>query len=70
MKPMQVESRKGTYEEDNNGAPCYRIRPRYNSEYMWNIPALKSLKPIAGDALDYQCSIPWFAYPGDVPESL
>ena len=56
-----------TVNEDNNGAPCYRVRPRYNSEYMWNLPGLKALKPIAGDALDYHCSIPWFAYPGDQP---
>ncbi|MDR3286216.1 MAG: SusD/RagB family nutrient-binding outer membrane lipoprotein [Prevotellaceae bacterium] len=54
----------------NEGAPCYRIRPRYNSEYIWNVPSLNSLKPIQGTAPNYQCSIPWFAYPGDVPETL
>ena len=51
----------------NEGSPCYRIRPRYNSEYMWNIPSLKVLKPIAGDADNYHTSMPWFAYPGDQP---
>ena len=51
----------------NEGSPCYRIRPRYNSEYMWNIPSLKELKPIAGDADNYHTSMPWFAYPGDQP---
>ena len=37
---------------------------------MWNLNSLKALKPIAGDADNYQCSIPWFAYPGDIPQSL
>jgi len=67
LAPAQVQGRKSAYNIENDGAPCYRVRPRYNSEYMWNIPSLKVLKPIAGDALDYQCSIPWFAYPGDLP---
>ncbi len=67
LAPAQVESRKTTYNTKNNGSPCYRIRPRYNSEYMWNLSALESLVPIAGTADNYQCSIPWFAYPGDVP---
>lgn len=53
--------------EENGGSPCYRIRPRYNSEYVWNIPALEQLQPISGTADNYHCSIPWFAYPGDQP---
>ena len=67
LRPAQVQDRKTSFNADNNGSPCYRVRPRYNSEYMWNLPSLQSLKPIAGDATDYQCSIPWFAYPGDQP---
>ncbi|KAA6335880.1 hypothetical protein EZS27_015926 [termite gut metagenome] len=67
LVPAQVQNRKGTYNIDNDGSPCYRLRPRYNSEYMWNIPSLKLLKPISGTAPDYHCSIPWFAYPGDYP---
>ena len=39
----------------------------YNSEYMWNKPSLATLKPIAGTADNYQCSMPWFCYPGDQP---
>lgn len=62
-----IEFRNSAYNIDNDGSPCYRIRPRYNSEYVWNIPALELLKPIAGTAKNYQCSIPWFAYPGDYP---
>lgn len=68
LAPANVQSRRSAYNERNNGAPCYRLRPRYNSEYMWNLNNLKALKPIPGDADDYQCSIPWFAYPGDMPK--
>ena len=67
LAPAQVQHRKSAYNIENDGAPCYRVRPRYNSEYMWNLPSLKLLRPIAGDADDYHCSIPWFAYPGDLP---
>jgi len=70
LAPAQVESRRGSYNTKNEGSPCYRVRPRYNSEYMWNLNSLKALKPISGDADNYQCSIPWFAYPGEMPESL
>lgn len=68
LAPANVQNRRSAYNERNNGAPCYRLRPRYNSEYMWNLNNLKALKPIPGDADDYQCSIPWFAYPGDMPK--
>ena len=67
LAPAQVQNRRGTYNVENYGSPCYRIRPRYNSEYMWNLNSLGALKPIAGDALNYQCSIPWFAYPDGYP---
>ena len=70
MAPAQFQGRRGSYNVDNQGSPCYRLRPRYNSEYMWNKPSLEVLKPIAGTADNYQCSIPWFAYPGDMPESI
>ncbi len=62
-----IEFRNAAFDIDNDGSPCYRIRPRYNSEYMWNVESLEKLKPISGTAPNYQCSIPWFAYPGDVP---
>ncbi|MBR1882349.1 MAG: SusD/RagB family nutrient-binding outer membrane lipoprotein [Muribaculaceae bacterium] len=70
LAPAQVQGRKGTYNTINNGSPCFRIRPRYNSEYMWNKPSLKDLTPISGLADNYQCSIPWFAYPGDQPTKV
>jgi hypothetical protein len=67
LYPAQVQHRKVAYNAFNEGSPCYRLRPRYNSEYMWNKPSLAALKPISGMAENYQCSIPWFAYPGDYP---
>ncbi len=69
LAPAQVQHRKSSYNTKNSGSPCYRIRPRYNSEYMWNKPSLESLVPIAGTAENYHCSIPWFAYPGNIPTS-
>lgn len=69
LAPAQVSNRKSAYDPKNVGSPCYRIRPRYNSEYMWNKPSLATLVPISGTAENYQCSIPWFAYPGDLPAS-
>ena len=70
LAPMQVAGRKSAYTVKNAGAPMFRARPRYNSEYMWNQPALKQLKPISGMDDRYHTSMPWFAYPGDVPETL
>jgi len=70
LQPAQVQGRKSAFNADNNGSPCFRIRPRYNSEYMWNKNNLDALKPIPGTAVDYQCSIMWFCYPGDMPTSL
>lgn len=68
LMPADYQGRRSTYNDDNNGSPCFRLRPRYNSEYMWNVPNLEALQPISGTAKNYQCSIPWFAYPGDMPK--
>lgn len=62
-----IEFRNSPFDVENDGSPCYRIRPRYNSEYVWNLEKLDAIKPIAGTAPNYHCSIPWFAYPGDYP---
>ena len=67
LAPAEVQGRKGDYNLKNEGSPAYRIRPRYNSEYMWNLGSLKTLKPISGTADNYHTSIPWFAYPGELP---
>jgi hypothetical protein len=45
---------------DNNGKLVYRVRPRYNSEYVWN---LNELRRIGADALDYHTKECWFSLP-------
>ena len=45
---------------DNGGKIVYRIRPRFNSEYVWNVAALKT---IGGDALDYHTKPTWIIQP-------
>lgn len=49
-----------TFFADNGGKPAYRVRPRYNSEYVWN---LKSLTLYGGDKLDYHTYEQWFSKP-------
>ena len=41
---------------DNSGKPAYRIRPRYNSEYVWNRAGLDA---IGGLATDYHTKPLW-----------
>lgn len=43
---------------ENNGKLIYRIRPRYNSEYVWNSAALKV---IGGLDLDYHTKPIWIS---------
>jgi Starch-binding associating with outer membrane len=45
---------------DNNGKLTYRIRPRYNSEYVWNVPGLQA---IGGLAPDYHTVEMWITKP-------
>lgn len=45
---------------NNNGKPAYRIRPRYNSEYLWNA---EELTRIGANEIDYHTVKPWFAQP-------
>lgn len=45
---------------DNGGKPAQRYRPRYNSEYLWNLEALKK---IGGDKSDYHTYKMWFSQP-------
>jgi hypothetical protein len=47
----------------NAGKPIYRLRPRYNSEYVWNADALSKIQPISGLADDYQTSMLWIVQP-------
>ncbi len=44
---------------DNNGNPVYRGRPRYNSEYLYNIPELTRIGAYPG--LDYHTKECWFS---------
>ncbi|MCP9751415.1 SusD/RagB family nutrient-binding outer membrane lipoprotein [Ferruginibacter sp. HRS2-29] len=45
---------------DNNSKRVNRIRPRYNSEYVWN---LNELRRIGADKLDYHTVECWFSQP-------
>jgi hypothetical protein len=45
---------------DNAGKVVQRIRPRYNSEYVWNVPALQA---IGGLAPDYHTKPLWITQP-------
>ena len=45
---------------DNKGKLAYRVRPRYNSEYVWNRASLDKYK---GNDPDYHTIEPWFVLP-------
>ncbi len=45
---------------DNSNKPAYRVRPRYNSEYVWNIDALTE---IGGFEPDFHTKKPWMFQP-------
>ncbi len=45
---------------NNNGKLVYRVRPRYNSEYVWN---LNELIRIGADQTDYHTKRMWFSEP-------
>lgn len=45
---------------DNGGEVVQRIRPRYNSEYVWNLDALRA---IGGDAVNYHTKSLWILEP-------
>lgn len=47
----------------NGNKVAYRLRPRYNSEYVWNRDALSKLTPISGLADNYQTSELWITQP-------
>ena len=44
--------------QDNAGKLVYRVRPRFNSEYVWNV---NELKRIGADRLDYHTFEHWFS---------
>jgi hypothetical protein len=45
---------------DNNTKPAYRVRPRYNSEYVWNVAELDRIGARAADYHTVEC---WFSKP-------
>ncbi|MBB6112122.1 Starch-binding associating with outer membrane [Mucilaginibacter lappiensis] len=57
---FQGFSKPGTLYPDNGGKQVYVVRPRYNSEYIWNVPALKSFGALDPD---YHTKKPWFILP-------
>lgn len=51
---------------NNNGKYVYRARPRYNSEYLYDIPSLKSVGAVDGEGsqvVDYHTMESWFSKP-------
>ncbi|NCD71162.1 SusD/RagB family nutrient-binding outer membrane lipoprotein [Mucilaginibacter agri] len=57
---FQGFTKPGTLYPDNAGKQVYVVRPRYNSEYIWNVPALKKF---GATAADYHTTKPWFVLP-------
>ncbi|MCH5683437.1 hypothetical protein LWM68_03575 [Niabella sp. W65] len=49
-----------TLAPENNGKLVYRARPRYNSEYIWNIEELRRLGGLNSDYHTYET---WFSQP-------
>lgn len=47
----------------NGNKLVYRLRPRYNSEYVWNREGLSKITPVSGLADDYQTSELWIIKP-------
>jgi hypothetical protein len=52
-----------TLHADNGGKIVQRIRPRYNSEYVWNRDALSKILPKSGLDLDYHTEPLWITLP-------
>lgn len=50
----------GSLYPNNGGKLIYRLRPRFNSEYVWN---LNELNRIGASALDYHTKEQWFSKP-------
>jgi hypothetical protein len=53
-------SKPASFYPDNAGKQVYVLRPRYNSEYIWNVPALQLFGALAPD---YHTTKPWFILP-------
>lgn len=56
----------GSLYVNNKGKNVYRARPRYNSEYLYDIPSLKSVGAVDGEGsqvIDYHTLQSWFSKP-------
>ena len=49
-----------TFNANNFGKPIYRVRPRFNSEYVWNRDELLRIGALNIDYHTYEC---WFSKP-------
>ena len=57
---FQGFTKPATLFTDNQGKQVYVMRPRYNSEYIWNVPALQAIGALAPD---YHTTKPYFVLP-------
>ncbi len=67
--PDDIEFRNAAYNLYNDGSPCISHSPALQFRVYMEHRIIRELKPIPGTAPNYQCSIPWFAYPGEYPEN-
>jgi Starch-binding associating with outer membrane len=59
--PPPTGTGNGTlFSPDNVGKLVYRVRPRFNSEYIWNV---NELARIGANTLDYHTKRMWFSEP-------
>ncbi|MEN9547475.1 MAG: hypothetical protein RIR12_66 [Bacteroidota bacterium] len=58
--PVAPSTTPDLFTPDNSGKLVYRVRPRFNSEYIWNI---NELNRIGALALDYHTKRMWFTEP-------
>jgi hypothetical protein len=58
-KTMAIPTGSGLF-ADNGGKLPYRVRPRFNSEYVWNFA---SLQAIGADKVDYHTVEMWYSKP-------
>jgi hypothetical protein len=49
-----------TFDAGNLSKPAYRVRPRYNSEYVWNRPEIERIGGMNGDYHTYEL---WYSKP-------
>ena len=48
---------------DNQGEVAHRLRPRFNSEYVWNQDGLAAIQPVSGLEPHYHTVELWITQP-------